>query len=199
MAACIASEGGTAGGGVAERPTRVLCLGNDLISDDALGIVAAHRLNQRLADAGTPAASERAFDPALTARAFKLPGAGNVEVVETALTGMYLLEAVVGAARLIVVDTVVTGASAPGTVLELKEGDFDGPRGGSPHAIGLLETLDLARALGLEVPTDVVILAVEAGDDLTVGGDMTAPVKAAVPIVVERVMTLIEGGVVMPA
>ena len=141
----------------------------------------------------------RSFDPALTARAFVLPGIGLVDVVESALTGMYLLEAVVGASRLIVVDTVVTGASDPGTVLELNESDLDGPRGGSPHYIGLLETLDLARALGLDVPADVVILAVEAGDDLTVGGDMTAPVKAAVPIVVERVMAIIESGVGMRA
>lgn len=199
MAASIASRGGTAGGGVAVGPTRVLCLGNDLISDDALGIVAARQLTRRLAAAGTPATARHSFDPALTALAFELPGIGSVEIMETALTGMYLLEAVVGASRLIVVDTVVTGASDPGTVLELKEGDFDGPRGGSPHAIGLLETLDLARALGLEVPADVVILAVEAGDDLTVGGDMTAPVKAALPIVVERVMALIEDRVAMPA
>ena len=199
MAASIASSGTTAGGGVAEGPARVLCLGNDLISDDALGIVVARRLSRRLADAGRPVPPGRSFDPALAAQAFELPGIGSVEVVETALTGMYLLEAVVGASRLIVVDTVVTGATLAGTVLELKEGDLDGPRGGSPHSIGLLETLDLARALGLDVPTDVVILAVEAGDDLTVGGDMTAPVKEAVPIVVERVMALIEGGVVMPA
>ena len=45
----------------------------------------------------------------------------------------------------------------------------------------------------------MVILAVEAGDDLTVGGDMTAPVTAALPIVVERVMALIEDRVAMPA
>jgi hydrogenase maturation protease len=135
----------------------------------------------------------------MTARAFELPRVGPVEVVETALTGMYLLEAVVGASRLIVVDTVVTGAADPGTVLELRESDLTGPRGGSPHYIGLLETLDLARALGLEVPADVVIVAVEAGDYMTVGGEMTGPVGAAVPVVVERAMALIQGEAVVPA
>ena len=81
-------------------------------------------------------------------------------------------------------------------MLELEERDLAGPRGGSPHAIGLLETLDLARALGLEVPADVVIVAVEVGDDLTMGGEMTAPVRAALPVVVERVMALIQAGAV---
>lgn len=205
MAASTASSGTAAGGsvaaggGAAAGPIRVLCLGNELVSDDALGIVAARRLFRRLAVAGTPVPPGPSLDPAVTVRAFEIPRVGPVEVVETALTGMYLLEAVVGASRLIVVDTIVTGASDPGTVLELKESDLAGPRGSSPHYIGLLETLDLARALGLEVPADLVILAVEAGDYLTIGGEMTAPVRAAVPVVVERVMALIGDGAVVPA
>ncbi|MCU0478277.1 MAG: hydrogenase maturation protease [Chloroflexi bacterium] len=193
MAAFTASSRPGAGAGVPGGPTRVLCLGNDLIADDALGIVAAHQLHDRLLVAGTPSPPAPPFDAAVAVRAYDLPGVGQVEVVATALTGMYLLESVVGAARLIVLDTVVTGASDPGTVLELREADLAGPRGGSPHYIGLLETLDLARALGMEVPTDVVIVAVEAGDSVTVGGAMTPPVEAAVPVVVERAMTLIRG------
>jgi hydrogenase maturation protease len=193
MAASTASSGSADGGGAAARPTRVLCLGNELIADDGLGIVAARSLSGRLALAGTPVPPGPSLDPAVTVRAFELPRVGPVEVVETALTGMYLLETVVGASRLIVVDTVVTGATDPGTVLELRESDLDGPRGSSPHYIGLLETLDLARALGLDVPADVVIVAVEAGDYKTVGGEMTAPVRAAVPVVVEGAMALIQG------
>jgi hydrogenase maturation protease len=199
MAASTASSGTAPGDGAAAGPTRALCLGNELVSDDALGIVAARGLCRRLAVAGTPVHPGPSLDSAMTVRAFELPRVGPVEVVETALTGMYLLDAVVGAARLIVVDSVVTGATDPGTVLELEESDLAGPRGGSPHYIGLLETLDLARALGLEVPADVVFVAVEAGDYMTVGGEMTAPVRAAVPVVVERVMALIQGGVVVPA
>jgi hydrogenase maturation protease len=113
--------------------------------------------------------------------------------VETALTGMYLLEAVVGASKLIVIDSVLSGTADPGTVLEMTETDLDGPRGGSPHYIGLLETLELARALGLAVPADVAIIAVEAGDSMTVGGRMTAPVAAAVPIVAGMAMARIAG------
>jgi hydrogenase maturation protease len=199
MAASTASSVTTAGGGDAAGPTRVLCLGNELISDDALGIVASRRLLRRLAVAGTLLRPGPSLDPAVTVRAFELPRVGPVEVVATALTGMYLLESVVGASRLIVLDTVVTGATDPGTVLELRESDLAGPRGGSPHYIGLLETLDLARALGLDVPADVVIVAVEAGDHTTVGGEMTAPVGAVVPVVVDRVMALIRDGAVVPA
>jgi len=188
MAASTASSPPPAAG-----PTRVLCLGNDLIADDALGVVAARWLCRRLAGVGVPLPPGPAFDPAATIRAFQHPRAGAVEVVETALTGMYLLEAVVGASRLIVIDTVVTGASPPGSVQVLAEDDFTGPPGGSPHYIGLFETLQLARGLGLPVPGEVVIVAVEAADYLTVGGRMTASVGAAVPVVVEKVVALLEG------
>jgi hydrogenase maturation protease len=191
MAASTASSGEAAR---AERPVRVLCLGNDLIADDALGIAAARSLCLRLAGAGRPRSAGPAFDPAATMRTFDHPRAGVVEVVETALTGMYLLEAVTGASRLIVVDSVVTGSAEPGTVEVLGEEDFaDAPAGGSPHYIGLFEALDLARGLGLDVPDEVVIVAVEAGDFFTVGGGMTAAVGAAVPVVVDRVLALLEG------
>ena len=171
----------------------MLCLGNDLVADDALGVVAARWLCRRLAGLGAPLPPGPAFDPAATVRAFRHPRAGVVEVVETALTGMYLLEAVVGAGRLIVVDTVVTGSTPAGSVRVLAEGDFAGPSGGSPHYVGLFETLELARALGLAAPEEVVIVAVEAEDYLTVGGSMTASVGAAVPEVVEQVLALLEG------
>lgn len=173
-------------------PTRVLCLGNDLVADDALGVVAARWLCRRLAAVGVPLPPGPAFDPAATVRAFRHPRAGKIEVVETALTGMYLLEAVVGAARLIVIDTVVTGVHPPGSVQVLGEMDFAHPPGVSPHYVGLFETLELARGLGLSAPGEVVIVAVEAEDYLTVGGDMSASVGAAVPAVVEKVLALVE-------
>ncbi len=191
MAASTANSGEAAG---AERPVRVLCLGNDLIADDALGIVAARSLCRHLASAGTERPAGPAFDSAAMVQAFDHPRAGAVEVVETALTGMYLLEAVVGASRLIVVDTVVTGSAPPGTVDVLGEADFGGSAaGGSPHYIGLFEALDLARSLGLDAPDEVVVVAVEAGDFFTVGGAMTASVEAAVPEVVAHVLALLDG------
>lgn len=191
----------TASSGSAERrsgsvgPTRVLCLGNELIADDGVGPVAARALDERLALAATTDPLEVVTDPAVTVHAYELPSVGRVELVETALTGMYLLDVVVGASRLIIVDSVVTGTSDPGTVLELREQDLDGPRGTSPHYIGILEMLELARGLRFDVPDDVLILAVEAGDYWTVGGSMTDGVGASVPMVVERAMAMIQGGV----
>jgi hydrogenase maturation protease len=195
MAASIASNGTAERRGDLAGPARVLCLGNELIADDGVGPVTARALGERLALAAVADPVEVVADPAVTVYAYELPGVGRVELVDTALTGMYLLDVVVGASRLIIVDSVVTGKADAGTVLVLREQDLDGPRGTSPHYIGILETLELARALRLDVPDDVVILAVEAGDYWTVGGSMTDGVGASVPMVVERAMAMIEDGV----
>ena len=63
--------------------------------------------------------------------------------------------------------------------------------GESPHYIGLFETLKLGRKLQLDVPKEVVIIAVEPADCLTVGGAMTPAVLEAVPIVVNLVQRLV--------
>lgn len=140
------------------RPVRILCLGNDLIADDAAGIEAAGELRRRL------------------------PG---VEVVESSTSGLYLLDEVVGTDCLVVVDAVVTGRAPPGTIHVFGEGDLDVVPGGSQHYVGLFETLSLVRALGLDGPSEVVLVCVEAADTLTIGGRMTPQVRAALPRLVE--------------
>jgi len=142
-------------------PARLLCLGNDLLADDAFGYLAAEELRQRV--------------PA------------DVEVVFTANTGLGLIDHLGHATLLVVIDNVVTGSADPGTVYVLEEGDISSVPGGSPHYIGLFETLNLARALEMAVPDRLVIVAVEAADNMTLGGEMHGSVRAALPVVVERV------------
>lgn len=142
----------------------MLCLGNELLADDALGAVVAEQLRQILP--------------------------GTLEVVFTSAMGFDLLDDVLGASRLLVVDIIETGTKPPGTVHLLREEDVQTVPGESPHYIGLFETLKLGRKLQLDVPKDVIIIAVEPADCLTVGGAMTPAVKEAVPIVVNLVQRL---------
>ena len=146
---------------------RVLCLGNELLADDALGAAVAAEL-ERL-------------------------GPEGVEVVFTPLTGFYLLEHLLDTPRLVVVDTIVSGAALPGTIRTFREEDVQTPPGGSPHYVGLFEALAAARALGLAAPGEITLLAVEAADCSTVGGAMHPAVKAALPQVVRRVLNLLNG------
>lgn len=151
--------------------TRVLCLGNELIADDGLGPAAAGRLRARW------------------------PG---LDVVESGLSGLYLMEYLEGIARLLVIDSIQTGAVPPGTVMVLREEDFDGARGSSPHYVGLFEALALARTLGLPAPDDVWIIAVEAHDLLTLGGPLHPDVAQALDEVTGIVAEMIAGSDTSP-
>ena len=157
---------------------RVLCLGNELLADDAFGHVVADRLVAKL--------SKNAVEhsPAATAPA-------GVEVVKSPLAGLGLLDELTGVSRLIVVDSVQTGKAPPGTLHILQEDELKTPAGPSPHYFGIFESLGLARRLGLPAPEEVIILAVETADCTTLGGNMHPAVLAAIPKVVRYVAEII--------
>lgn len=146
---------------------RVLCLGNDLLGDDSLGSMVAEHI-----------------------RPFASP---EVEVVSTPETGFHLLDYVLNTKRLVVIDTVRTRTAPPGTIYVFRDGDLKALPGGSPHYVGLYEVLALARRLGLPVAEEVVILAVEAVDCTTVGGEMHPAVRAAIPVLIRIVRDSMPG------
>jgi len=137
-----------------DRPVRLLGLGNELLADDAFGVLVAREVQRRFGDA--------------------------VDVVTSSASGFHLLDDVTGVARLLVVDTVQTGTALPGSLRVLTESQVRSEAGQSPHFLGLFDVLRAARALGLPVPRSVVILAVEAYDCVTVGGPMYAAVESAI-------------------
>jgi hydrogenase maturation protease len=151
---------------------RVLGLGNDLLADDAFGMEIVRELGAHLP-----------------------PG---VQTASSIASGFGLLDDLLDADRLIVVDTISSGQAAPGTVHRFEEGEVTAAGGTSPHYVGLFETLRLGRALGLHVPGRVVILAVEAGDCLTIGGAMGREMRAAMPAVVRMVEATVAGWIAGP-
>jgi len=143
---------------------RVLCLGNDILADDALGLEVAAALRDRLPD--------------------------TVEVVSSMESGFRLLDHALDVPTLVVVDTIETREATPGTVHILREVDLRHVPGSSPHYLGLLEVLEVGRRLHEPVADDVTIVAVEAADCRTVGGPMHPAVRSAIPEVVQRICEL---------
>ncbi len=139
---------------------RILCLGNELLADDAFGLVVAEELRRRFP---------------------------QLDVVFTTDSGFHLLDNLLEANLICVIDCIQTGNVPPGTLYVLRSSDMKSSYGPSPHYVGLLETLQLAKELLLNVPKDVIILAVEAADCLTLGGKMHDAVKSAVGLVVDLV------------
>jgi len=116
-----------------------------------------------------------------------------LEVVAAAAGGLALLELILDADRLIVVDSLVSGTAAPGTIHVVRDEEVRVAFGPSPHYTGLWEVLALGRALGLPVPGEVVIIAVETADCTTVGGAMHPAVQGAAANVLRLIGDLIAG------
>ena len=133
--------------------TRIIGIGHLDRGDDALGRVAAGRLKDSL-PLGT-------------------------EVLETYGEAGKLLDLFQGAETVIVIDACVSGAK-PGTVQRIDAGVTHMPRwlgSASSHAIGLAESVELARVLG-QMPKRLIIYAVE-GASFTLGAQLSGTVAAA--------------------
>jgi hydrogenase maturation protease len=145
--------------------TLVLGLGNDILADDAIGLLAVRALRPSLDD--------------------------SVEVQETSVHGVALLDLLTGYDHAVLIDAVRTGRHLPGTVLTLDPERLSTTYAPSPHYAGLPEVLALARALELEFPSRIDIVAVEVADPYTIDETVTPAVLAAVPEVRRRVRDLL--------
>ncbi len=88
----------------------------------------------------------------------------------------------------IVVDAVLCEPCTPGRIWRTTVDALRGvTRAASSHALGIPDALPLGRALG-RVPDELVVIAVEAAC-LDLGVGMSEPVAAAVPRVVDAVLT----------
>jgi len=147
---------------------RLLGLGNEILADDAFGILAAREV----------------------ARRFQ----GQIEVVQSSSAGYDLMDHLLGARRLLVVDTIVTGRARPGAISVFTADRVQPAPGGSPHFLGLFEVLAVGRKLHLDVPKEIIVIAVEASDCITVGGPIHPDVQSAIPEVVELVGRFLANG-----
>lgn len=138
----------------------VLGLGNELLSDDGIGVFAARSLKELLN--------------------------GEADVIESSLSGLALLEIFLDYEKAIIIDAVQTGHHPPGTIYELSPADLGSLVAPSPHYAGLPEMITLARELQLDFPEEIVILAVEVADPYTIGGELSTPVRQALAGLIQR-------------
>ena len=147
---------------------RLLGLGNEILADDAFGVLVAQEV-------------ERRFQ-------------GRIEVAHSSAAGFDLLDHLLGVSRLLVVDTIVTGRAKPGAISVFTADRVQPAPGGSPHFLGLFEVLAVGRKLHLDVPKEIIVIAVEASDCVTVGGPIHPDVQSAIPEVVELVGQFLANG-----
>lgn len=152
--------------------TLVAGLGNPIVSDDGVGVAVAREVARRLGP---------------------VPG---LSVTELYAGGLRLMDALVGYSRVVLIDAMLTGLHAPGTCLRLSLDDLASTlHTASSHDASLPVALATGRALGLAMPDDVIIWAVEAADVVTFSESLTPPVAASV----ERVADLVIAELGLPA
>lgn len=145
---------------------RIIGLGNEFRGDDAVGLLAARRLQGVIGD--------------------------HAEVIEAAMAGVELLELMKGAQVSLLIDAVCSG-QAPGTIhrLDASSGSIAPdlfPR--STHAVGVAEALELARELGV-IPPKVIVYGIEAADT-EMGRPLSPHVVRALNEVVQLVLREIQ-------
>jgi hydrogenase maturation protease len=141
----------------------VLGLGNDILTDDAVGLHVVQAVRERLA------------------------GNARIEVKATTEMGLALLDEIVARDGLVLVDSVQTGQAPAGTIHEFGPEALARVVTTSPHFLGVGETLALGRLLDLKMPRQVRIFAIEVADPYTLGTQMTVAVERAVPEAADRV------------
>jgi hydrogenase maturation protease len=141
----------------------LLGLGNDILTDDAIGLHVANALKNELVDIPT------------------------VDVRETTEMGLALLDFITGYHLVVIVDSIQTGQQPPGFLHELDALALQQLTGRTPHFVGVSETLALGRQLGLGMPEQVKIFAIEVEDPFTVGTALTPALQEALPAIVTRI------------
>ena len=150
--------------------TIILGLGNPILSDDGVG----NRVAQELED--------------------KLAQRQDVAVMETSLSGLSLIDLLAGYDKAIIVDAIQTKEGAVGQIYRLAPEAFNNTRhASSPHDVNFATALELGSKLGIAMPKQIVVYAIEVADTNTFGEEFTPKVKRAIPKCVEHIIKELNG------
>ncbi len=152
--------------------TRIIGLGNTLLTDDGVGVYVARQISRRLSENGLRDVAD---------------------VVETEVAGFALMELIAGWERVILVDSIQFDGVAPGTVVRLEPQDLHTSlRIRSVHEIDLPTVLELGHKLGLDIPRHVTVFGIQAEDACTFGEHLTVSCAAGAAAAVDRVLRELE-------
>ena len=139
------------------KPLLILCLGNEIISDDGFGAEVAKRLNK-------------------CSEITKL-----ADVIFASVAGFKLIDLLTGREKALIVDTIKTGNAVPGTLQCFSAGVFTPAYHlTTSHQINLPTALELGRMLKVKMPSVVDVVTVEAEDIMTLSEELSPAVKLAV-------------------
>ena len=159
---------------LANESTTVIGLGNEYLSDDGLGILAVRQVADRLKDSG-------------------------IVFQELSVGGLELLDHLVGYKRCLIVDAIATGACSPGTIHRfVRNPGNEAVTISSSHQLDLTQVLTLGRLLGADVPEQVTVYGIEAGDITTFRSRPTTEIADSLPALVDAICAELVGNQPLP-
>ena len=119
----------------------------------------------------------------------------EVEFDYLSLGGLSLMERMDGYKNVIVIDSIRTGSKPNGTIYSLplsRLPDFSAGHTTAIHDTSLATALELGKRMGMVLPDDVWVVAVEAEVVFEFSEKMTHAVEVAVPIAVKLIIDLLK-------
>jgi len=162
--------------------TIVIGLGNPILSDDGVGWKVAQKVSDQLS-----VTSDQS----------------PIDVEYASLGGLSLMERMVGFERAILIDALESGqgdalselSKRPvGSVWVIPLEELPNPSAGhsaSAHDASLLTALETGRQMGLPLPEEVHVVAIEAKQVYDFSEELSPAVAAAVPLAVQAVFEIL--------
>lgn len=146
------------------KPLLILCLGNEIISDDGFGPEIARQL---------------------TLHSNLLE---HTEVIFAPIAGFHLIDLLAGREKVLIIDTIRTGKAAPGTLYNFPACELAPSHNLTiSHQISLPIALELGKRIGAKMPRVLDLIAVEAEDLETIREELTPSVRAAIDKAIELI------------
>jgi len=169
--------------------TLVIGLGNPILGDDGVGWKVAEQVKERLDSDPRYHTRYRPIDSKV------IHQYSPVEVDCLSLSGLSLMERMLGYHRVVLIDSMETGQGPAGSVYVIPLASLPGPMSGhtaSAHDTSLMIALQTAKTMELPVPKSVEIVAIEAHNAYDFTEELSPPVAQAVSEAVRTVMDLLK-------
>jgi hydrogenase maturation protease len=155
--------------------TIVVGLGNPILSDDGVGVLVARRAAEELRHQGK-----------------------GVSVKEGSVGGLRLVEMLVGFDRAIIVDAIKSNpGEKPGTHKRMSLEDLTTlaptQHSASTHDTSLPTAFRCGRRLGMRLPDDISIFAIEVENVTDFSEHLTPEVAECIPVVAAEVVAYVSG------
>ncbi|MCK4978026.1 MAG: hydrogenase maturation protease [Anaerolineales bacterium] len=151
--------------------TLVIGLGNPILTDDGVGVKVAYEVEKVISD------EMREY----------------ITVTEASAGGLRLMEAMIGYDRVILVDALLKiNGNKPGSTHRMTLDDLrtisPTQHSASAHDTTLVTALDAGREMGLSLPDEIIIFAIEVENVMDFSDEPTPDVAKAIPKVTDAVM-----------